>query len=98
MKTKKWSSVSPSKKRLKTYKKRHGSKCFLLPSENKYPICNKFNGKVECKGLLAAHYRAMLSVYRKLKPKTYSYNKIAKKARKLGRKYKCNWTKKKSKK
>ena len=88
-----WKNISPSKKNLKTYKKKYGKQCFLLPSQNKYPICNRNNGKIDCKGLLAAHNRAMLSVYRKLKPKTYSYKKIAKKARKTAKKYKCNWVK-----
>ena len=88
-----WKNISPSKKTLKTYKKKYGKQCFLLPSQNKYPICNKYNGKVSCKGLLAAHNRAMLSVYRKLKPKTYSYKKIANKARKTAKKYKCKWVK-----
>lgn len=92
-KTVKWSNISPAKSTLKKYKKKYGSKCFLLSKENKYPICNKYTGKVSCKGLLAAHYRAMLSVYRKLKPKTYSYKKIAKKARKTAKRYKCNWVK-----
>ena len=52
MKTKKnWSKMSPSKKHIKTYKKKYGSKCFLLSRENKYPICNKSTGKIECKGI-----------------------------------------------
>ncbi len=89
----KWKDISPAKKTLKNYKKKYGNKCFLLPSENKYPVCNRNNGKIDCKGLLAAHNRAMLSIYRKLKPKTYSYKKIAKKARKTAKKYKCNWVK-----
>ena len=91
--TKKWSSMSPSKKHLKKYKKKHGSACFLLPKENKYPVCHKRTGRVECKGLLAAHNRAALSIYRKLKPKTYSYKKITRKARKIGKRRKCNWVK-----
>ena len=94
MKTKKnWSKMSPSKKHIKTYKKKYGSKCFLLSRENKYPICNKSTGKIECKGLLAAHNRAILSIYRKLKPKSYSYKKITQKARKIAKKKKCNWVK-----
>ena len=92
-----WRDIKPSKNGRKTYKKRYGSKCFLLPSQLKYPICNKRTGEVNCKGLLAAHYRAALSIRRGLKPKTYSYRKITKKAKKLGKKYRCNWTKRKSK-
>ena len=77
---------------------RSGSRCFLLPSQLKYPVCDKKTGKMNCKGLLAANYRAALSIRRKLKPKTYSYRKITQKARKLAKKHKCNWTKRKSKK
>ena len=68
---------------------------FLLPKQMKYPICNKKDGKVECKGLLAAHNRAMLSVRRKLKPKTYSYKKMAKKARNVAKGYNCKWSRRK---
>lgn len=90
-----WRDMKPSKKGRKTYKKKYGSRCFLLPSQLKYPVCDKKTGKMNCKGLLAAHYRASLSIRRKLKPKTYSYKKITKKAKKLAKKHKCNWTKKK---
>ena len=97
-KTKKyWRHMKPSKKGRKTYKKKFGAKCFLYPKDLKYPICHKKTGKVECKGLLAAHNRAMLSVRRKLKPKKYSYKQITKKARKLGKKYRCKWVKSKKK-
>ena len=92
-----WRDMKPSKKGRKTYKKKYGSRCFLLPSQLKYPVCDKKTGKMNCKGLLAAHYRASLSIRRKLKPKTYSYRKITKKAKKLAKKHKCNWTKRKSK-
>ena len=40
---------------------------------------------MNCKGLLAAYYRASLSIRRKLKPKTYSYRKITKKAKKIAK-------------
>ena len=90
-----WRDMKPSKKGRKTYKKKYGTRCFLLPSQLKYPVCDKKTGKMNCKGLLAAHYRASLSIRRKLKPKTYSYRKITKKAKKLAKKHKCNWTKKK---
>lgn len=97
-KTKKyWRDMKPSKKGRKTYKKKFGEKCFLYPKDLKYPICHKKTGKVKCKGLLAAHNRAMLSVRRKLKPKKYSYKQITKKARKLGKKYRCKWVKSKKK-
>ena len=92
-----WRDMKPSKKGRKTYKKKYGSRCFLLPSQLKYPICDKKTGKMNCKGLLSANYRAALSIRRKLKPKTYSYRKITQKARKLAKKHKCNWVKSKSK-
>ena len=94
----KWRDLDPPKKTLKSFKKKHGNKCFLRPKELKYPICDKYKGKVNCKGLLAAHNRAMLSVRRGLKPKKYSYKKLAKTARKVAKKHKCNWVLKKSKK
>lgn len=87
----KWASLKPSNKTRKTYKKKYGTRCFLLPSQDKYPICNKYTGKIECKGLLAAHNRAALSIRRKLKPKTYSYRRITQKARRLAKKHRCNW-------
>jgi hypothetical protein len=94
----KWRDLDPPKKTLKSFKKKHGNKCFLRPKELKYPICDKYKGKVNCKGLLAAHNRGMLSVRRGLKPKKYSYKKLAKTARKVAKKHKCNWVLKKSKK
>ena len=93
--TRKWKQMKPSSKRLKSYKRKFGPSCFLLPKQMKYPICNKKDGKVECKGLLAAHNRAMLSVRRKLKPKTYSYKKMAKKARNVAKGYNCKWSRRK---
>ena len=89
-----WRDIKPNPKTLKKYLRKYGKKCFLLPNELKYPICDKNNGKVHCKGLLAGHYRAALSTYRKLKPKTYSYRKIMNKSRKIGKKMKCNWVNK----
>ena len=68
---------------------KYGSRCFLLPKQLKYPICNKFTGKIECVGLSAAQSRAALSIYRKLKPKTYSYKKIKKTAKQLRKKRGC---------
>lgn len=42
----------------KSYKKKYGSRCFLKPKTQKYPICK--NGKIVCKGLRAATYYARL--------------------------------------
>ena len=38
----------------KSYKKRYGSKCFLDPRHNTYPVCT--DGKIDSKGLNAAAY------------------------------------------
>lgn len=84
-----WRDIKPDKKDYGKYKK----SCFLLPNENKYPICDKKTKKMNCKGLLAAHNRAKLSIRRGLKNKTYSYKDITKKARKLAKTKKCFWLK-----
>ena len=84
-----WRDIKPDKKDYGKYKK----SCFLLPKENKYPICDKKTKKMNCKGLLAAHNRAKLSIRRGLKNKTYSYKDITKKARKLAKTKKCSWLK-----
>jgi hypothetical protein len=84
-----WRNIKPDKKDYKKYKKT----CFLLPKQKKYPICDKKTKKMNCKGLLAAHNRAKLSIRRGLKNKTYSYKDITKKARKLAKTKKCSWLK-----
>ena len=85
-----WREMKPhTKRQRKSMLKKYGSRCFLLPKELKYPICNKYTGKIECVGLAAAQSRAALSIYRKLKPKTYSYKKIRRIAKTLRKKHKC---------
>lgn len=83
-----WKDLKPIS--MKNYK----SSCYLLPKYKKYPVCDKYTKKINCKGLLAAHNRAALSIRRKLKPKLYSYKQIVNKSRKLAKKHKCNWTQK----
>ena len=69
-----WRDMKPHTRReRKTMLRKYGSRCFLLPKELKYPICNKFTGNIECVGLSAAQSRAALSIYRKLKPKSIAY-------------------------
>jgi len=86
-----WRNIKPhTMKQRKNMYKRYGKRCFLLPKELKYPVCNKYTGKMECVGLLAAQNRAALSVYRRLKPKSYSYKKIMNKAKKLRKSHRCN--------
>ena len=85
-----WRDMKPHTRReRKNMLRKYGSRCFLLPKELKYPICNKFTGNIECVGLSAAQSRAALSIYRKLKPKTYSYKKIRKTAKQLRKKRGC---------
>ena len=87
-KNKYWKDLKP--KTMKNYR----SSCYLLPKYKKYPVCDKFTRKINCKGLLAAHNRASLSIRRNLKPKLYSYKKIVSKSRKLAKKHNCNWIQK----
>jgi hypothetical protein len=63
------------------YKKKYGTRCFLRPRDQSYPICSQ--GKIDCKGLRAAQYYLRLN----RKPKHSSTNKLWKKARTLTRKY-----------
>ena len=53
-----WKKAKPQSvgSRRKMYKK-CGSRCFLRPSELKFPICRK-DCKVDCRGLVAAKSRA----------------------------------------
>ena len=89
-KIKKWKNVKPhSKKSRRRVKNKYGSKCFLDSKRLKYPICNKFNGKIECKGLNAANYYVNLNISRKLKPK-YKYKNLSRKIKKLKLKNNCN--------
>lgn len=46
----------------KRIKKKYGAKCFLEPKRYKYPICNKHNGKVNCKCLNNADYYLNINI------------------------------------
>lgn len=65
-------------------KARCGSKCFLRPSTNSFPICAKNSCTYNCKGLLAAKTRA----------RQFKYTSIASKAQRLAREKGCSWAKK----
>ena len=54
---KSWKNVKPhsQKSRTRVYQK-YGKRCFLDPTRKKYPICNRYNGKEECKGHQDAQY------------------------------------------
>lgn len=71
---------SPSKRITdrRKQKSRCGSKCFLLPSETKFPICDS-DCTVSCKGVVSAYVRA----------KQWKYPTVAKKAKSYINKYTC---------
>lgn len=67
--------------------------CFLVPGDNKYPICNR-SGNFECRGVLAAKKRAVLVAS---KPGVSSEArslaaKAARKALKTARQWGCAWS------
>ena len=53
--TKGWRSASPKKR--SALKKKCGSKCFLSPKYNKYPICT-MSCKPDCRGIKSAKVRS----------------------------------------
>jgi hypothetical protein len=62
----------------KSYKKKYGRHCFLIPDENKYPICTR--GKVDCSGLRAAEfYVNMYKEHPRYKTLKKKINKLKKK-------------------
>ena len=63
----------------KAYSRKFGRRCFLLPKENKYPICSQ--GKIDCSGLRAAEY------YVNMRPKHSTYRSLKRKIKTLKRKY-----------
>ena len=63
-----------------------GSKCFLRPSTNSFPICAKNSCTYNCKGLLSTKTRA----------RQFNYSSIAAKAQRLEREKGCSWVKKSS--
>lgn len=60
---KQWKNVKPhtQKMRNKVYQK-YGNHCFLEPTRKKYPVCNRYNGKEECKGHQAAQYYLNINI------------------------------------
>lgn len=85
----KWKDMKPhtTTEKLKM-KRKYNSKCFLEPTEMKYPICNKFDGNVECKGIYAAEYYVNIHKSKKVKP-IMKYKKLHKKIQTLKRRHKC---------
>lgn len=80
-----WGKEKPQLRsdRKKSYKN-CGSRCFLEPSQLKFPICSKGSCKVSCKGLSAAYSRARQ--HRKIYPHT------AAKAIRIAKSHGCEWS------
>lgn len=82
--TRRWTKIAPKQGKERTSMLRKcGSKCFLLPSEKKFPICTPGSCRVNCKGLAAAKIRAS----------QWGYNNVRSKAQHKGVKAGCSWAK-----
>ena len=86
IKTRGWKSIAPQKfKEREELMKMCGKQCFLMPEQQKFPICpslregQKCKCKVSCQGLNAAYIRA----------NEWKYPKVSAVAKKLQEKYKC---------
>lgn len=85
--TRGWSKASPHKGSARhSLKKRCGRKCFLLPSKEKFPICDN-NCRVSCKGLVAAKVRSA----------QWKYSGVYKRASSMINKRQCTLKSKRSK-
>ena len=57
--TRGWKVSSPARGRERSaMKKKCGSKCFLSPARNGYPICARNTCKPDCRGIISAKVRA----------------------------------------
>lgn len=57
--TRGWKVASPARGRERSaMKKKCGSKCFLSPPKNGYPICARNTCKPDCRGIISAKVRA----------------------------------------
>ena len=57
--TRGWKVASPARGRERSaMKKKCGSKCFLSPAKNGYPICARNTCKPDCRGIISAKVRA----------------------------------------
>ena len=57
--TRGWKVASPARGRERSaMKKKCGSKCFLSPARNGYPICARNTCKPDCRGIISAKVRA----------------------------------------
>ena len=63
-----WKKVKPHTiKSRKNVKTKYGNKCFLDSRRLKYPICSKYSGKINCKGIYGALYYLNLNIAKLLK-------------------------------
>jgi len=82
-----WKAAAPQRGRERhTVMAKCGSKCFLRPEDEGYPVCSKCDGdscscQVDCRGLLAAYRYAQ----------KYGAQNIADAARQLALELNCNW-------
>jgi hypothetical protein len=75
--TKGWAKASPKRgKERSVMKKKCGSKCFLVPRENKYPICT-MSCKPDCRGIKSA----------KVRSGQYKKNSVMKLAKRMEKKF-----------
>ena len=88
-----WGRRAPKrgKAREKLYKE-CGRKCFLLPSERKFPVCpscrnSRCTCKPDCKGLIAAIIRG----------NQHGYPNVVRRAKRMYKKHGCSTKKKKKK-
>lgn len=57
--TRGWKAAAPARGRERSVmKKKCGSKCFLSPAKNGYPICARNTCKPDCRGIISAKVRA----------------------------------------
>ena len=97
--TKGWKYVKPeTKDERKHMMNKYGERCFLVPKELKYPICDKNDGIYDCRGLRTALFWAQThhiktqkntkKVFEK-KTKMGKYSGIFNKGVKLGKRIGC---------
>jgi hypothetical protein len=77
-KTRGWREASPKRgAEREALKKKCGDTCFLLPSQNKFPICRPDSCVPDCRGILSAKIRA----------RQYKYEHVANIAQQLENKF-----------
>lgn len=87
-----WHKVKPhTESERKSLRKHHGDRCFLMPGEYKYPVCDK-NGDFDCRGIVAAKFwadTAETKAKKRTKKRPYSFRKVSNSAKSLGAKLGC---------